>query len=223
MKCEVLYRPSYSLLKVDLERGESLSAEAGAMVSMSSTIEIETSMRSGLMGALKRRLLTKESFFVNTFTAREPGEVTLAPSVPGDIYAIDLAGRTLYAQSGAYVASSPQIQIDTQWGGAKTFFSKQGLFLLKITGTGKVFLSSFGAVHEVDLKAAEKHVVDTGHMVAFTETVQYTVRRVGGLKSTLLSGEGLVCDLTGPGKVLIQSRSQDAFLSWLAPKVSAKG
>jgi len=219
MEYEILYRPSYSLLKVDLSRGESVAAEAGAMVSMSSTIEMQTAAKGGLLGALKRKVLTHESFFINTFTAGEPGHLTLAPSLPGDIYDMDLAGQTLYAQSGTYIASSPQVQIDTKWGGAKTFFSGEGLFLLKIAGTGKVFISSFGAIHEVDLSAGQKYIVDTGHMVAFAETVQYNVKRVSGLKSTLFSGEGLVCELTGPGKILVQSRSQDSFLSWLIPQL----
>ena len=219
---EVLYRPSYSLLKVELVRGEAISAEAGAMVSMSSGIEMETVAKGGLFGALKRSVLGGESFFVNTFRATEPGEVTFAPSLPGDIYDLELKGQTVYAQSGAYIASSPEIEVDTGWGGAKTFFSKEGWFLLKISGTGKVFLSSYGAIHEMHLEVGQKYIVDTGHMVAFDEGVGYNVKRVGGLKSTLFSGEGLVCELTGPGKIMIQSRSVDAFLAWLIPQIPKK-
>jgi uncharacterized protein (TIGR00266 family) len=219
MEHGVLYRPSYSLLKMRLERGETVSAEAGAMVSMSSGIEMQTAAKGGLFGALKRSMLGGESFFVNTFRAAEPGEVTFAPTLPGDIQALELKGQTVYAQSGSYIASSPEIQVDTKWGGAKTFFSREGLFLLQISGTGVVFLASYGAIHEIDLEAGQKYIVDTGHMVAFAEGVGYSVKRVGGLKSTLFSGEGLVCELTGPGKIMIQSRSADAFLSWLIPQI----
>lgn len=222
MQHEILYRPSYSLLRVNLERGERLAAEAGAMVSMSSGIDMQTTMKGGLMGALKRKILSGESFFINTFESREPGEVCFAPSLPGDIYDTELRGQTLFAQSGAYIASSPEIQIDTKWGGAKTFFSREGLFLLKLSGTGSVFLSSFGAIHQIDLSPGQRYIVDTGHMVAFDETVQYSVRRLGGLKSTFLSGEGLVCELTGPGRIMIQSRSESSFLSWLLPKLPSK-
>jgi uncharacterized protein (TIGR00266 family) len=223
MEHEVLYRPSYSLLKLQLEQGETISAEAGAMVSMSAGIEIQTSTKGGVFGALKRSVLGGESFFLNTFRASQAGEVTLAPSLPGDICDLDLRGQSLYAQSGAYIASSPGIEVDTKWGGAKTFFSKEGFFLLKISGTGKVFLSSYGAIHEIDLLAGQNYIVDTGHMVAFADGVGYRVRRVGGLKSTLFSGEGLVCELTGPGKIMIQSRSADAFLSWLIPQLPKRG
>jgi len=192
------------------------------MVSMSAGIEMETTARGGVFGALKRSVLGGESFFVNTFHANQPGEVTFAPTLPGDLCAFELTGGTLYAQSGAYVASSVQIDVDTKWGGAKTFFSKEGLFLLKLSGTGTVFLASYGAVHAVDLQAGQQYVVDTGHMVAFQESVDYRVERVGGLKSTFFSGEGLVCRLTGPGRILIQTRSPDAFLAWLIPQIPRK-
>ena len=222
MEHEILYRPSYSLLRIKLAQGESISAEAGAMVSMSSGIEMKTAAKGGVFGALKRSVLGGESFFINTFNAVEAGEVTFAPSLPGDINTMELQGRTVYAQSGSYIASSPSVEVDTKWGGAKTFFSKEGLFLLKISGTGSVFLSSYGAIHEIELETGQKYIVDTGHMVAFDEGVGYSVKTAGGLKSTLFSGEGLVCELTGPGKIMIQTRSTDAFLAWLIPHIPSK-
>ncbi len=217
MEYEILHRPSYALLRMELAAGESVSAEAGAMVSMSSGIEIETSMRGGLLGGLRRKVLGGESFFINTFNASQAGEVNFAPSLPGDIYAVELNNEVMYAQSGSFLSSTAGIDVDTSWGGAKTFFSGEGLFLLKISGSGTVFLSSYGAIQEVMLGAGQSYTVDTGHMVSFAEGVGYNVRRVGGMKSTLFSGEGLVVELTGPGKVTVQSRSTDAFLAWLIP------
>jgi uncharacterized protein (TIGR00266 family) len=219
MNHEILYRPSYSLLKVTLGPGEAISAEGGAMVAMSAGVAIETSMKGGLFGALKKSVLGGESFFTNTFRAPNGGEVCFAPSLPGDLFAVELSNQTMFAQSGAYVAASPEIAVDTKWGGAKTFISKEGFFLLKLSGTGRLFLSSYGAIHEKPLAAGEKYIVDTGHVVAFDESVKYEVKRVGGLKSTLFSGEGLVCELTGPGRLLLQTRSEDAFLAWLTPKL----
>jgi len=107
--------------------------------------------------------------------------------------------------------------VDTKWAGAKGFFAKEGLFLLKIKGTGSLFLSSYGAIHEIKLKAGESYTIDNGHMVAFDESVNYKVKRVGGLKSTLFSGEGLVCTYTGQGRIFMQTRSEEAFLTWLIP------
>jgi len=222
MEREVLYRPAYSLLKIKLGQGEAISAEAGAMVSMSSGIKIETSAKGGVFGSLKRSVLGGESFLVNTFKASEPGEVTFAPPLSGDIYDLELKNQTVYARSGAYIASSPEIEVDTKWGGARTFFSGKGLFLLKISGAGRVFLSSYGAIHEINLEAGQRYIVDTGHMVAFAEGVGFNVKGVGGLKSTLLSGEGLICELTGPGKIMIQTRNAEAFLSWLIPQLPSR-
>ena len=219
MKHEILYKPSYSLAVISLDRGEDITAEAGAMVSMSPSIRIETKMRGGLLGGLARKFMGGESFFLNTFRAEEPGEVTLAPALPGDVVHLELNNEVLMVQSGSYMACSTDISIDTQWGGAKTFFSGEGLFLLRLEGKGDLFLSSYGAIHSKDLGKGEKYIVDTGHMVAFDQSVDYRVTRVGGLKSTLFSGEGLVVEMTGPGRVYIQTRSSDAFLSWLIPQL----
>lgn len=218
MEHEVLHKPSYSLLKIKLATGESVTAEAGAMVSMSAAIEMETKAKGGVLSSLKRSVLGGESFFMNTFKAAGPGEVTFAPPMPGDIHDLELAGQTIYVQSGSYIAGSPELVVDTKWGGAKTFFSREGLFLLKISGNGNLFLSSFGAIHKIDLTQGQRYIVDTGHMVAFDEGVGYRVKTAGGLKSTLLSGEGLVVELTGPGRIYIQSRSIDAFISFLVPR-----
>jgi uncharacterized protein (TIGR00266 family) len=189
------------------------------MVSHTTGIDIQTSANGGLFKSLKRSVLGEESFFVNTFTASEPGSVTLAPALPGDVAHYDLSAETLYVQSSSYLAADDDIEVDTEFGGGRTFFGGEGLFLLTLTGTGPAFLSSYGAIDTVELDAGERYVVDTGHIVAFEETVDFSVRQVAGLKSTLFSGEGLVCEFEGPGTVWTQSRSPDAFLSWLIPKL----
>jgi uncharacterized protein (TIGR00266 family) len=224
MESEILYQPSYSLARVKLSAGEAITAEAGAMVSMSEGITIETSVKGGLFAGLKRSFLGGESFFMNTFkAATAPGELTLAPPLPGDMVHLQLNGETILVQSSSYIASSPDISVDTKWAGAKGFFAKEGLFLLKVRGTGDLFLSSYGAIHEIKLKAGESYTIDNGHMVAFDESVSYKLKRVGGLKSTLFSGEGLVCTYTGSGRVFMQTRSEDAFLSWLIPHLPNQG
>ncbi|ASJ10200.1 TIGR00266 family protein [Thermococcus sp. P6] len=221
MKYEILHRPSFSLLEVELENGEAVQAEAGAMVHMSPNVRIETKARGGVFGALKRSILTKESFFINLFRAEGgKGLIGLAPPYMGDIKAFELDG-TLYAQSGAFLASSEGVNIDTKWGGARSFFGREGLFLLKMTGRGTVFLSSFGAIYRKELHN-ERFVIDTGHMVAFSEGLNFRIKRVGGLKSTLFSGEGLVAEFEGTGTLYIQTRSMDSFLSWLIPYLPKK-
>lgn len=223
MQIETMYRPSYSLAKVQLQPNEGLIAEAGAMVGMSSSIQVETKMRGGLLKSLARSVLGGESFFVNTFRANEKGgELLLAPTLPGDIFYTELNNQTYLVQSGSFLASSESITTDTKWSGAKTFFGGEGLIMLRCTGVGGILLSSYGAIHEMILAPGEMYTVDTGHLVAFEENVGFQVRSIGGMKTTLLGGEGLVVDLTGPGKILLQTRSEGAFLNWLLPKIPSK-
>jgi uncharacterized protein (TIGR00266 family) len=220
MQVEIQYRPSYALAAVSLDPNESIQAEAGAMVSMSPGMAIVTEARGGLMRALKRSILGGESFFLNTYRAPEQGgRIALAPVLPGDMAVLELSDEMLMVQSGSYVGSSQGVDIDTKWSGAGTFFAREGLIMLQCSGSGTLVVSSYGAIDEMELAAGESHIIDTGHLVAFTEGMGFKVRSIGGMKSTLFSGEGLVVDLTGPGRVLMQTRSDDAFLSWLIPRL----
>ncbi|MEM4945375.1 MAG: TIGR00266 family protein [Archaeoglobaceae archaeon] len=212
MKHRILSRPSYSLLELELDNNEEVFAESGAMVYMRN-VEISPEMKGGLFGGLKRSILGGESFLVNRFISRGKGLLGLAPSYNGDIAYIKLSGK-LYAQSGAFLASSPSIDIDIKWGGAKTFFAGEGLFLLKLEGSGDLFLSSFGGIEEINIDGSLS--VDTGHIVAFEETLDFKIRKAGGLKATLLSGEGLVAEFNGKGKVWIQTRSIAEYIGWLS-------
>lgn len=220
MKVNIQYQPSYSLATVTLEAGESIQAESGAMVGMAVGLELKTEATGGFWKSLGRSLFGGESFFMNTFTATQTGQtIDLAPALPGDIAMIEMRGEPLLVQSGAYLASSAGVTIDTQWTGAKTFFGSEGLIMLRASGSGTLLVSSYGAIRAIDLAAGEQYIVDTGHLVTFDERIGYQVRKVAGWKSTLLSGEGLVAEMTGPGRLTMQSRSQDAFLSWLIPKL----
>ncbi|TMK85104.1 MAG: TIGR00266 family protein [Actinobacteria bacterium] len=221
MKTEIFYAPSYSLAVVSLASGEMIQAESGAMVSMSEGLDMQTSSKGGMLKGLKRAALGGESMFINTFTAQRDAEITMAPPFPGDIRQMRLENETMYVQSGSYMASTGDLDIDTKWGGAKTFFSGESLFLLKVTGTGDLLVSSYGAIHEIALAEGQKMILDTGHMVAFGEHVGYEVHKVGGWKQTILSGEGLVVHLTGPGRAFLQTRSAHALAGWLAPLLPA--
>jgi uncharacterized protein (TIGR00266 family) len=220
MQTEILYRPSYSLAVLRLAPGEEVRVEGGSMVGMSAGVTLETKATGGVLKSLARSVLGGESFFQNTYKAPAGGgEVSVAPALPGDLFTLALQNESLLVQSGSYVASEMSLTLDTKWGGAKTFFASEGLIMLRASGAGQLVLSSYGAIHEMNLAAGQRYTVDTGHLVAFSEGLGFSVRRVGGLKSTLFSGEGLVVDLTGPGRVLMQTRSVDAFLSWLIPRL----
>ncbi|HEX8423912.1 MAG TPA: TIGR00266 family protein [Pyrinomonadaceae bacterium] len=215
---EVLHQPSFSLAVVQLQPEQSILAEAGAMVSMSANVELQSQMKGGLLGAIKRAA-GGESAFVSTFTARGgPGEVTFAPGAPGDIAAIELNNQMFYVQSSSYLAGDASLVVDTRWGGAKSFFGGEGLFVLQVSGAGLLLVSSFGAIHRKRLQAGERYVVDTGHLVAWEGTTQYTLRKAAaGLFRTMMSGEGIVAEFTGPGEILIQTRNLAAFAGLLKP------
>ena len=223
MKTEVSFSPAFAMATIHLDIGETARAEAGAMMAMSPSVEIATSTQGGMLKGLKRSVLGGESFFMNTFTATgSDAHVVVAPALPGDIITWPLTGNTVYLQSGSYLASPKSIDIDSKWGGAKTFFSKEGLFMLKCSGVGDLLVSSYGAIQAVDLAPGQRYTVDTGHMVGWNEGVSYEVKKVGNWKSTMLGGEGLVVDLTGPGRVYIQTRSPENFVDWLVPKLPSQ-
>ena len=220
MNVDVRYRPAYALAMVTLDVGESIQVEGGSMVGMSPDLELKTEARGGLFKSLSRSVFGGESFFLNTYTASKDGDsVALAPPLPGDISVIEMTGQTLLVQSGAYLGSSEGVTVDTKWSGAKTFFGSEGLIMLRIRGNGTLIVSSYGAIHPIELAAGQSYVVDTGHLVTFDENMDFRVKKVAGWKSTLFSGEGLVVELTGPGNLTLQSRSQDSFLSWLVAQL----
>jgi uncharacterized protein (TIGR00266 family) len=169
------------------------------------------------MGSLKAAV-GGEALFASLFTAvGGPGELVLAPSSLGDVVRFDLSNQTILAQSGAYLAGDPGLTLSTQ-GSLKAMISGEGLFLSKISGTGVVFLNSYGAICERVLTAGETYKVDTGHIVAFEDSVTYKLRKAAkGLFSTLASGEGLVAEYSGPGKIWIQTRNLSAFAASLTP------
>jgi uncharacterized protein (TIGR00266 family) len=221
---EILHQPSFALAVVQLAAEQAIQAEAGAMVSMSANVELQSQMKGGLMGAFKRAV-GGESAFVSTFTARGgPGEVTFAPGSPGDIAAIEMSNQLFYVQSSSYLAGDAGLQVDTRWGGAKSFFGGEGLFVLQVSGTGLLLLSSFGAIHRKRLAAGERYVVDTGHLVAWEGTTQYTLRKAAaGFFRSMVSGEGVVAEFTGPGEILIQTRNLAALAGLLKPFFPTQG
>lgn len=215
---EVLHQPAFSLAVIQLQAEQSIQAEAGAMVSMSANIELQAQMKGGLFGAIKRAA-GGESAFVSTFTARGgPGEVTFAPGAPGDVAAIELNNQSFYVQSSSYLAGDASLTVDTKWGGAKSFFGGEGLFVMLVQGRGLLLVSSFGAIHRKVLQPGERYVVDTGHLVAWEGTTQYTLRKAAaGFFRSMMSGEGIVAEFTGPGELLIQTRNLAALAGLLRP------
>lgn len=211
MRYEILYQPEFSVAKVMLEDRETIRAESGAMMSMSANIELESKGAGGL-GKMIGRMVAGESMFQTTFRAQGgPGEVILAPSLPGDIKVVDLSSQGLMVMSGAYLAGSETIQHETK-ASLKGLVGAEGLFLMRMFGQGFIMISSFGAIHAIELQPGQPYIVDTGHLVAFTEGMGYNIKKAAkGIFSTIASGEGLVAEMVGPGIVYTQTRTPAAL------------
>jgi uncharacterized protein (TIGR00266 family) len=218
MDVQIRHTPSFAVARCTLTGGETMRAESGAMMATSDGVSIEASMQGGLVKSLKRSVLGGESLFITTYTApSQGGWVDCAARLPGDAMLATLDGsRALNIQRGSYLCSESTVEIDTKWGGFKNLFGGEGGFLIRASGTGEVVASCYGALDRISLAAGEKVTVDSGHMVAYDDSVQMTLRRAasGGLTS-LKSGEGFVFDFTGPGNVMVQSRNPDELIGWL--------
>lgn len=221
MQTVVEYDPSYAMLTVVLAPGESIKAEPGAMVAQQG-VELKTgSAGGGVFGGL-RRMMGGESFLINTFTAeRGGGQVCLSPATPGDIGSFPLPpGRNLFIQSGAFLACTENVQTDSQFQGFRGFFSGESVFFLRAfceRGEGTIFYNSYGAIKQLPVEPGRELVVDTGHLVAFTDDVDYSIGKVGGLRSLIGGGEGLVMKFRGSGHVWIQTRNLASLANKIIP------
>lgn len=202
-------RPDFSFLTVNIPKDQMLKVEASAMATMDTNVQMKTKMKGGLS-----RLFTGESLFINEFTAAGgPGEIKIAPGAPGDLEHLHLEGQTVFLGNSAYVASTPDVTVESKWQGMmKGFFSGDSFFLIRCSGHGDLWFNTYGAILEIDVTG--NYVVDNGHIVAFTEGLEYTITKLGGYKSFFLSQEGFVCRFTGQGKVWIQTRKAPAFVGW---------
>ena len=220
MEYEFTHQPSYTHLIVQLEQGESVLAEPGAMVGHSSTVSMQTqSSGDGLLGSAKS-MLGGESAFVNRFLAEDgPGQVTLAPPSPGDVMAHDLRDETLYCTDGAFLAGSDGVDIDSELGGIKSVIGEAGLTPLALKGTGTAFIDAYGGLETLELAAGESYVLDNEHLIAWDDTIDYTTRSASGLKSKMLSDEGILFEFNGPGTAWYQTRDLSAFASFLSPHI----
>lgn len=223
MEEHVEFNPSYTLLTYALSPGESINVEPGAMVAQGG-VEMQTkSSGGGIFKSLKKMVVGGESFFLNNFVAGPAGGwVSVAPGAPGDIQGFDIhPGRQLFIQGGSYLSSTVNVQTDTQFQGMKGFFSGESMFFIRAftedNTVGRVWYNSFGAIKQIPVQPGQTITVDTGHIVAFEDTVQYTINKVGGMKSFLVGGEGLVMNFTGQGSVWIQTRNVQSLAGKLIP------
>jgi len=220
MQSEIRQNPDFAIVKITFERvGDQIVTEAGAMVARDAGVEMRTNVEGNFGGVLRRRIVGAESLFQNTFTATAPGQTLyIAPACEGSVTAIDLdPGAEVFLQSGAYLASTPGLVLDAKWHGAREFFAG-GLVLLRTYGEGRLWFASYGGLHAIDLgQARSGYVVDNAHLVGFTSGLRHEVRRVSGLKSLFLPGEGLVTDFSGEGRLWLQTKNAAALAHFVHP------
>ena len=213
------------LVEIELDHGEGVRAEVGTMTYMEDGIEMQTGMGGDLFSGFKR-MITGESFFITTFlnNAREKRHVAFAAPYPGKIVAFDLDqfNGQILCQKDSFLCAAKGTEIEvafTKRLGAG-FFGGEGFILQRLTGDGRVFVHAGGTVIEKDLAAGETLRVDTGCLVAFTPSIEYDIKFVGGFKNTLFGGEGLFfATLTGPGKVYLQSLPLSRLVDRIATAV----
>lgn len=188
------------------------------MIAHSAGVSIQAKAEGGILKGLGRSMLAGESFFVTTYTApQEGGWVDVAAAVPGDTISLPITpDRPYYISKGGWIASSHGVTVETKWGGFQNMFGGEGGFGLRATGQGEVVLGVFGAIDVFDLKPNEQVTIDTGHVVAYDLGMNFQIRRAvkGRTLQSLKSGEGLVFDFIGPGRVLLQTRNPSAFAAW---------
>ncbi|MCH2348601.1 MAG: TIGR00266 family protein [Candidatus Poseidoniales archaeon] len=222
MEEQVEFQPAYAMLTLSLAAGEAVRVEPGAMVAQEN-VTMETKSSGGFFKGLKKMAFGGESFFLNTFTGGAGGGwISLAPSAPGDLAWFDVQpGRQLFIQSGSFMASASNVQTDTQFQGLKGAFSGESMFFIRAYTEdgmpGRVYYNSYGAIKAIPVQQGQTVTVDTGHVVAFEDTLQYQIGKVGGMKSFMFGGEGLVMNFSGQGTIWIQTRNLSGLASILIP------
>jgi uncharacterized protein (TIGR00266 family) len=227
MRHELLCRPAATVVHFGFDAGESITCEVGAMIAMSGGITVETSSRSrggggGIMKGL-RRMLSGESFFLNHFTARQPGQsLLIGPTMLGDCIHHPLRGGSMVVQGSSWLAAGDGIDIDSSWRGfTSAVFSGESMFWVKCTGSGDLFLSSYGAIYPIDVDG--DYVVDTGHIVAFEDTLTFKIGKAArSLIGSFLGGEGLVCKFHGQGRLYCQTHNPPSLGKLLGPKLKPR-
>ncbi len=209
MRYEILYKPAYSILKVELEERESVEAEAGALMMINGEVEVKTKSRG-----LLRALTTSESLFINKYVARSKSTLWFAPPVPGDIAYLELRGGLGFiVNDKCYLASHGDVEHKVVWRGLKGLFGGGGLMWLHFTGHGGVWVNAYGAIVIKNVEPHENLVIDNVHLVAMEDTLDYEIRRFGSLKSFMFGGEGFVFKVKGIGKLYLQTRNPAIWYS----------
>jgi len=215
LEYEVHGNPDYGHIDLALEPGEKVYTEGGAMSRMTPGLDLKIRMMGGLLRSVARRVLGGESFFLNEYQGPQGGELSISPKLPGTVVHRRVGPGEFVMTATSFLAASDGVDLVTRFGGLRSIFSGEGAFLLIARGQGDLFFNAYGGVVERDLDG--ELTVDTGHVVGWEPSLRYQIKGMGGLKQTLFSGEGLVMQFSGRGKLWLQSRTLGATAGWLVP------
>ena len=222
MKYEIKNQP-FSVITFNMERGESIKCQSGAMAWMSPSIRMET--KTGGFGKMFKRAISGESLALNHYTADAAGELTLAKHCPGDILTFDVSRTPIIAQKTSFLASTENVEneIHFQKKISVGFFGGEGFLMQKFSGNGIVFIEIDGSTIEYNLEPGQQMLIDTGYLAMMDATVKMEIQKIKGLKNVMLGGEGLFNTLvTGPGRVVIQTMPISGFAAFIASLLPRK-
>ncbi|MDR1579788.1 MAG: TIGR00266 family protein [Synergistaceae bacterium] len=215
---EILYTEAFPIIKYQLRPGERLKAESDAMIAMSANVDVTGGVEGGILKGLARMFAGEKFFFQYLTASRGEGEVLLGHTLPGGIVDVELDGTYgLRVQKDGFLAATEGVEVSTQMQNLfQGIFSGEGFFVLNVSGKGVVFLSSYGAIHAINLGPGEEIVVDNGHLVAWADYMQYQITKASnGWINSFMSGECLVCRFKGPGIILIQTRNPSGLKGFI--------
>ncbi len=219
MNAKINGSPSFAYIALALEPGETIVAESDAMSTMAADLDVVARLNGGFLAALAKKFLGGESLFVNEFTNNSDTArtLTLVQGTPGDIREIHLNNQSLCLQPGAYICSTPGLHLGLQWAGFISWFAREGLFKLVVSGSGTLYYGAYGGLIEREVDG--ECIVDTSHLVAYEPQLRLRMQLAGGLFSSFFGGEGFVTRVEGKGRYTIQTRSLAGLAGWLNPKL----
>lgn len=219
MKATIKGSQAFAYIEADLSPGDALIAESDAMSSMAADLDLTAKFNGGFLSGVAKKFLGGESLFINEFknNTSDVKRLTLVQKTPGDIRQMELNGGSICLQPGAYIASTPGLELGLRYAGISSFIGREGLFKLVVSGTGTLWFGAYGGL--VDKEVRGEYIVDSSHLVAYDPQMKLRTQLAGGLFASFLGGEGLVTRVEGEGRIVMQTRSMSGFASWLNPKI----
>ncbi len=217
MNCEIK-GGNFPVAVLQMDAGQGVYCETGAMAWMTSGIRMETNTGGGI-GKMLGRAFSGESLFMNRYVADRAGTLALGACSPGEIRKVDITGKPIVVQKGSFLAMDEGVNLDVffQKKVSSGLFGGEGFIMNKLSGNGEVLIEIDGGAVEYDLEAGEKMIIDTGYLVMMDQSCSIDVVMVEGVENILFGGEGLFNTVvTGPGHIIIQTQPLTQFASKLA-------